>query len=420
MSATEALAPPLTAAQATPTEPAVAPDACAVRAAQASGPQPPAPSGAGRATPRNPSLALRLACNALFWLTVLLPTTASGLYFALFASDIYVSDSKFVVRMPQRQQGPSLVGALMQGSGFLRSQDDAFTVHEYMLSRDALQALDGQLSLRKTFSAPGVDALSRFPALWMQDNFESLFRYYGQRVSVSFDSATSITTLRVTAFAASDAHAINARLLELGEALVNRINDRGRADLIRYAEAEVRQTEARAKDAAALLGGFRNARAVFDPERESALQLQSASRLQEELTAARGQLAQVLAAAPQNPQIALLRVRVKELEAEVAAAGARVMGGRGSLTDKAGEYERLVLERSVADRQLASALVALETARNEARRQQLYLARIVQPNLPDDAVEPRRLRNVVATLLMGLLAFGVSTLLLSAVREHRH
>ncbi len=362
----------------------------------------------------------RLLGDRLFLLTVLLPTLLSAGYYGLLASDIYVSDAKFVVRMPQRPAAPSLMGALMQGSGFLRAQDDAFTVHEYMQSRDALRALEADLALRRAFSATDIDRLARFPAPWADDSFESLFRYFGQRVNVSFDAATAITTLRVTAFRAADAQAINARLLDLAEARVNEVNNRGRGDLIRYAQAEVDDAEQRAKTAAAALASYRTGRAVFDPERQSGLQLQTAGKLQEELTTARDQLAQVVAAAPQNPQIPALRLRVQQLESAAGAATAKVTGAGASLSSKVGDYERLTLERGFADRQLASALAALETARNEARRQQLYLERVVEPNLPDLALEPRRWRNVTATLLLGLLAWGVATLMLSAVREHRH
>jgi capsular polysaccharide transport system permease protein len=362
----------------------------------------------------------RLALPTGFWLIVALPTATSAVYFGAIASDVYVSESKFVVRMPQRQQQPSLMGALLQGSGFMRSQDDTFSVHEYMLSRDALTALDSQLGVRAAFAASAVDLLSRFPAPWSDDSFEALYRYYGQRASVSFDAATSISTLRITAFSAKDAHAINAQLLQLGEDLVNRINTRGRGDLIRFAQAEVTQAERRAQAAAAAVTSFRNQRAVYDPDRQSALQLQGVSKVHEELAAARGQLAQVVQAAPQNPQLPSLRLRVQQLEQTLASENARVTGGSGSLTSKSADYDRLALERGFAERQLASALAALETARNEAQRQQLYLERVVQPNLPDHAIEPRRMRSVLATGVLCLLLWGVVSLLLAAVREHRN
>ena len=52
-------------------------------------------------------------------------------------------------------------------------------------------------------------------------------------------------------------------------------------------------------------------------------------------------------------------------------------------------------------------------------RQQAYLERIAQPSLPDVAQEPRRLRSVLATFVLGLVAWGILAMLLAGVREHQ-
>ena len=80
--------------------------------------------------------------------------------------------------------------------------------------------------------------------------------------------------------------------------------------------------------------------------------------------------------------------------------------------------ERLVLEREFADRQLASATASLETARMESHRQQMYLARVVEPNLAVYPLYPRKLISV-ASIFMGLcVAFGIGWLLVAGMREH--
>jgi capsular polysaccharide transport system permease protein len=71
-----------------------------------------------------------------------------------------------------------------------------------------------------------------------------------------------------------------------------------------------------------------------------------------------------------------------------------------------------------AERQLATALAALESARNEAQRKQLYLERLVQPNLPDRALEPRRIRSILMVLALGLVLWGVVSLVVASVKEH--
>ena len=64
-------------------------------------------------------------------------------------------------------------------------------------------------------------------------------------------------------------------------------------------------------------------------------------------------------------------------------------------------------------------MTSLETARNEAQRKQVYLERVAQPSLPDVAQEPKRLRNIIAAVILGFLAWGVLSILLAGVREHQ-
>jgi capsular polysaccharide transport system permease protein len=51
-------------------------------------------------------------------------------------------------------------------------------------------------------------------------------------------------------------------------------------------------------------------------------------------------------------------------------------------------------------------------------KQQLYLERIAQPNEPDEAVEPKRMRSILATFLLGLVLWGIATLITTAIKEH--
>jgi capsular polysaccharide transport system permease protein len=94
-------------------------------------------------------------------------------------------------------------------------------------------------------------------------------------------------------------------------------------------------------------------------------------------------------------------------------------GNSASLASKSVEYERLALERDYADKHLVAAMATLAQAREEAQRKQLYLERVVQPNLPDSAIEPKRLRAVLTTLVFSLIGWALLSLLIAGVREHR-
>lgn len=352
----------------------------------------------------------------LFWLSVALPTLAAIVYYGFIAADVFISESRFVVRSPERQIATPL-GMLLKGSGFSRSQDDGYTVQDFILSRDALRALDEKINLRSAYGKG--DILSRFPGMDWDDSFENMYRYYRKMVSVRMDSASSIATLTVRAFSADEAQKINQHLIEMSEVLVNQLNERGRQDMIRFAANEVSEAEKKAKFAALALARYRNEMRVIDPEKQSAIPLQQIAKLQDELISAKSQLAQLQLLTKDNPQIPVLKKRIQMLEAEIEIESSRLAGGARSLASKAVDFQRLMLEKEFADKQLASAMISLEQARNEAQRQQLYLERIVQPSLPDAAMEPRRLSAVLAVFVLGIIVWGVLSMLIAAIKEHQ-
>jgi capsular polysaccharide transport system permease protein len=356
--------------------------------------------------------------DRLFLLTVVLPTALAIVYFGLFASDVYTSESRIVVRSPERQSASPL-GVLLKGASFSRAQDDSYTVQDYILSRDALRVLVDRLQIDKAYGSHSVDRFSRFGGADFDESFEALHHYYQKMVKVQTESASSITTISVKAFTAKDALAANQLLLAQSEDLVNRLNERGRRDMIKFAQAEVAQAETKAKAAGLAVSAYRTQQGVVDPERQATAQLQQVAKLQDDLIATTTQLAQIKFATPQNPQIGALQLRVRTLEDEISKETGKVTGGRRSLANKAADYQQVALEAEFTVKQLASALASLESARNEAQRQQVYLERIAQPSLPDVAQEPRRLRNILATLILGLVAWGIIGMLAAGIREHR-
>jgi len=356
--------------------------------------------------------------HLVFVLTVIAPIFLAILYFGLIASDVYISESRFVVRSPGQQGQNGIVGQLLQGSGLSRAQDDTFSVRDYILSRDALHELDDKLALRKSFTSRSIDFINRFPGLYWDDSFEEFYKYYGKHVDADYDSESSITTLKIRAFTAEDAQRINDMLLTMSERLVNEMNERIRQDLVRYAENDAKLATDKATAAAVALFDYRSKHAVFEPDKQATIQLESVAKIQEDLVATEAQLSQLQKISPANPQISGLQSRAETLRHAIISESSKVTSANGSFSARAPEFERLTVESIFADKLLGDTLASLAAARSEALRQQVYLDRLVQPNVPDKAMEPRRLRSIFTVFLLGMIAWGVSSLIIAAVREH--
>lgn len=355
--------------------------------------------------------------NWLFVLTVVVPTVVAIIYYGFLASDIYVSESQFVVRSPDKPTASGL-GVILKTAGFSNAGDEIYSAQSYVLSRDALHAINRNDEFRRAYSDDSISLLDRFNAFGFSGSFEDLYRYYRKKVAIDHDNVSSISTLTVRAYSPDAAVKINRELLELAEGTVNRLNQRGRQDLIRFAQAEVDDAKGRSREAALNLARYRNVSGVVDPEKQATVQLQMISKLQDELIASRNQLLQLRAFAPANPQIPVLRTKIAALSHDINAELGKVAGSSRSLSAAAVQYQRFQLESQVADKQLAGSISSLEDARNEARRKQAYVERIEQPGRPDSAEEPRRLRGILATFVFGLIACGIISMLLAGIREH--
>ncbi len=111
--------------------------------------------------------------------------------------------------------------------------------------------------------------------------------------------------------------------------------------------------------------------------------------------------------------------RIAAYERQIRQEQAKIAGDAGSLAPKISVYEDLALAREFADRELTQATAALITAQQEARRQKLYLDRVVAPSLPDEPSQPRRWLAVLTVFATSMLAYGVGWLIYAGVREHR-
>ncbi len=351
-------------------------------------------------------------------LLVLLPTIVAGLYYGVIATDLYVSEARFVIRSAKPSTAMGGLGALLQLAGLSRAQDDAYAVHDFLTSRDALRQLTQKIDLRRMYDDPNADFITRYPSPLFGHSDEQFFRYFQHRLSVIVNNSTGLTTLRVEAFRADDAQRVASALLTLAEGLVNKLNARMQQDAVEIAAGEVKRAEQRRVANQIETTEFRNRELILDPTANSAIVVQLIGKLSADLADARADIAETRGNSPNSPQLQALQQRAQAIEDQIAVERGRVASSSDGLADKVAVYERLMLEREFAIRTLEQAVVSLETSRIEAHRQQMYLERVVEPGLPDEATMPRRWSMVLTIFGFNVIGAGVLWLIGAGLREH--
>lgn len=355
--------------------------------------------------------------HKLFWVVIFLPTLLVGAYLFFVAADQYESEARFVVRSTAK---PEMSGSLafFAQLGLARSQDDSFIVQDFMASRDAVEKLRAKLPLAKMYGREGADFLTRYPSFLFGVTEEELYRYLQYAISIVHTDKTSISTLRVRAFAPQDAQRIATALLELGEDLVNRINRRLQNDAVGNSLGELQAAQQRLIAAQTALTDFRNRELILDPGKNAVALAELIARLSTELAAARAQITEIMAGSASSPQLLGLRRKAAAIEEQITRERGRIASDSDGLAGRIAAYERLSLEREFAYRMVTSAEAELVRTRAEATRQLLYLERVVEPHAADYSTQPKRLRILATVFGANALLVLIGWLMITGLREH--
>ena len=353
-----------------------------------------------------------------FLIIVVLPTLLAAIYYLLIASPLYVSEARFIVRAPNHAQ-PSSLGVALQSAGLSPAQTDAYAVHEYINSRDGLRDLNKRFNLAELLGPRSADMFTRYPRPWESRSEEGLFKAFKRFVTVGYDATTGISTLRVEGFTPQNSLKVSESLLTGGEQLINRLNERSSSDAVAEATVARDLAKSRLAEAQLQLTAFRNREQFINPTITASEGGQLIGGLLSTIANLRAERAQLVAEAPNSPQLSILDSRIRAYEGQVEAERAKMAGSSNSLAPKIGVYEDLVLARELADKELTQATASLVQAAQDARSQKLYLERIVGPSIPDAPTQPRRWLAILTVLCSCLLAYGVGWLIWAGVHEHR-
>jgi capsular polysaccharide transport system permease protein len=227
-----------------------------------------------------------------------------------------------------------------------------------------------------------------------------------------------VTSLEVQAFRPDDAQAIAVGVLDLAEQLVNQLNSRIQKDAVSSDEDEVKRDEARLTDAQIAITAFQNKETMIDPVNNSTIVSTLVGKLQGDLAQTQAQITDMAAGSPNNPGLSTLRRQADATRAQIDRERSRITSSEEGLADKLGQYQRLVLEREFATKALSVANTSLDGARADVRRKQLYIERIVEPNLSDISTMPQRSWITFTVLCINLLGVFIGWLVMSGVKEH--
>jgi capsular polysaccharide transport system permease protein len=342
----------------------------------------------------------------------------AAVYWILLASDRYVSEAHIVIERTNLAPGDSTMafGVVAVVPGLT---SDQMLLRDHLLSIDMLKALDAKLDLRTHYSYWRRDPLS---SLWFKNApIEKFHAYFQNRVTVEVDEFTGILTVKSQAYDPETAQAITAMLVENGERHMNAMAHALAAEQVAFLEKQVADLNARAVAARQELLAFQSSKQMLSPAGTAQTLEMIIAKLEGELsdlqTRRNGLLGYLM---PDSPGVKELDLQIAGTREQLRRERRRLASTEGDTLNRTVEqYQTLEMQAQFAQDLYKSAITALEHGRVEATRTLKKVSVLQSPNLPEYALEPRRLYNSIVYLIVSLLIAGLVNLVIIIIRDHR-
>ncbi|WVT77569.1 capsule biosynthesis protein (plasmid) [Sinorhizobium chiapasense] len=349
---------------------------------------------------------------------VLVPFIASTIYFALIASDQYISEARFAVRAFGEAGSDEAADSKLLSMSTL--PQDGYVVTSFIHSTEILNRIASRTDYREIFSRQGTDFYSRFNK---DGSSEEFLQYWKNQVITFVDGPSGIITLKVRTFSPEDSQKLASVIINESEKLVNELSARAQHDLTARFEAEVNRTAESYRRSLAALNDFQNTAGMLAPEARATetgtlltgllarkLELDSRIFVLKESNAQSSPAHQQLVLASKN-----LETQIEELRNDLAGNSKTDENMASAIQT----FSRLETDRRVAESMYEVARKNLETAEAEAMRKAVYLVVFVPPTIPEDSLYPHRFSTPLLLALALTASWLTLALIWASIEDHR-
>jgi capsular polysaccharide transport system permease protein len=353
------------------------------------------------------------------WL-VAIPMLLALVYYSIFALDRYVSVAQVAVRQVGNNETPQIPGLAVMLSGLNpTSREETLYLREFLTSQDMLNVLQEKVKWSEHYAQRWRDPLY---LLWADAPREDLLKFYQRMVTTHFDEQTGLLGVEVQAFDPNFAEQTLRVMLSESERFVNELSHRMAREQMAFAQGELAKARENYEEQRDALLVFQTTNNLLDAEAAAKARADVIAELEANLTKERTTLKGMLGTLDSNtPQVRQQRNRISAMEQQLAVESRRLLSEKGGdkLNVVASRYRNLTIDAAIAEETYKFAVSSVESARIEASKKLRSLVTIVSPNMPDKAIYPQRIYNLITLFIALLLFYGIARFVIATIEDHR-
>ena len=347
---------------------------------------------------------------------VFLPTAVTAWYFYFVATPLYSTKAEFLILNAEGSASAG-AGGLLSGTGLASSQD-AVSVQNYLLSKEAMLRLDNDVGFKAHFSQSWIDPLLRLDE---DASNEKAYKLYKRNLEIGYDPTEGVLKMEVTATDPAVSKQYAEALIAYSEEKVDNLSRRKRDNQVADAEKALEKAHQERLDAQERLLRLQQENAVVDPQGKLTAMRARITHFETELQLKRLRLQALLDnPRPNTAKLSGLKGDIRRLIALLDEMNLEMVDasqGEQSLADLSLQILMAQGDLQTRDMMLQRSLENLIQTQREAGSQVRYLTTSVSPVEAQDPSYPKKFENAILAALIFSGIYLMLSLKASILRE---
>lgn len=304
------------------------------------------------------------------------------------------------------------------GGGASSQMQDSKVLQSYLNSFEMLQKLDDKFNLREYYKSDNLDFINR---LGNDSTREDFLEKYIENITISYDELSGILNIGFFHSDSQTSKDILEFILKEAELQINKYNEINAKKYLSFIKTSVDKNRVSLDQTISSLEKYQNKNLVLNPTSNAETTSSIIASLEGELVKKKAQLQQL------KQYMNEKSFDVKNLKNEINAINKSINITKNKLTGKGNnrlnivlfQFERLKNQVEFEKEKYKQSLVQYEIAKNEVEKDAKILQVIVRPNLPDGHTVPDRPMAILNIIIALGLIFGVVSLVVAIIKDHR-
>lgn len=341
----------------------------------------------------------------------------SLIYVLFIESERYKSESSILLKDLNSNQAVGLDLSLFGTTPSTQMQDSK-VLETYLKSYEVLEKLDNKFNLREYYKSDELDTLNK---LSKNSTREDFLEIYLKNIDIFYNEVSGIITISFLHTSRKSSKEILEFILKEAEEKINKYNEINAKKSMAFISKSLQQNKLSLDSAIKDLEEYQNNNLVLDPTSNAQSKTAIISSLEATLVQKQAELEQLNHYMSDNSfDVQNLKNEIVAIKSSIETAKKKLIGNSNDRLNKVlFEFERLKSIVEFETEKYKQSLLQYEMVKNDIEKDAKTLQIISKPNLPDGHTIPNRPLDILDIVIALGLIFGVVSLIISIIKDHR-